>query len=213
MATVSVDSCLTELQDTIQKYQTLAADSQTFQLVHGRMSSHIGQRRVELIVGACALGIHLSWEDFVEATFIRYLCGAKTRNSFSPTLNSGRQKRIADALAMLLGTQQYLSWSIKSTLSRAQAHFLNGDPYQQSIAAIRGPLEDLIVVRNRFAHRSSFSQSEFRSLVRREYGYLPRGITPGRFLLSAPINKGFTYPNYLDYYSQFLLSAARLICP
>jgi hypothetical protein len=213
MAIIAVNTCLSSLQNSLQKYQKLAADAPQFQVRTGATIGHIGQRRVEIIIGVCALGICLAWEEFLEGTFERYMCGAVTKANYSPTLLNPRFKTIVDAHKSLLGNQPYMSWSAKNTLTRAQLHFANGDPYDQAIKAIRSPLDNLVDVRNRFAHRSVHAQTMFHKVLRLELGYVPRGITPGRFLLSVHQKGLLGYQNYLDYFLQNLLIAAQSICP
>ena len=74
-------------------------------------------------------------------------------------------------------------------------------------------LEAIITVRNRFAHRSEFSQIQFNRLVRNEIGFNPPGMTPGRFLLTAIANIRVGKKTYFDFFTDLMLSLAYIIVP
>ncbi|MCI0731422.1 MAG: hypothetical protein L0332_32490 [Chloroflexi bacterium] len=114
-------------------------------------------------------------------------------------------------MSTLLGAKDYLSWTHSSAIVRATRHFHRGEPFQTSLYAVELTLQDIVAVRNRFVHRSDYSAQQFHSVVKRVFGFTPRGINPGRFLLKKdPTGSGLTF---LEIYANTLLGAANLIVP
>jgi hypothetical protein len=94
----------------------------------------------------------------------------------------------------------------------AQRYFDQGDPYQTAIASVAQTLDDMTAVRNRIAHRSDFAVRQFHGVVRRSYGYIPRGMSAGRFLLSRNPT-ALSQPEHFDYYAGILLAASQIVVP
>jgi hypothetical protein len=113
----------------------------------------------------------------------------------------------------LLGGQRYLRWTPNEIMVRAKQFFGNGAPFDQTVRFARQQLEDICTIRNAFAHRSEHAQSEFRQLVRREMGYNPRAMSPGKFLLKS--NAAGTSPGqpFIQYYADVLQTIGHMIVP
>jgi hypothetical protein len=66
-------------------------------------------------------------------------------------------------------------------------------------------------IRNRIAHASGHAAQQFTALVRRHIGFIPRGMTPGRVLLTpdptAPGN------DFINFYCLSLTVAASALVP
>lgn len=78
-----------------------------------------------------------------------------------------------------------------------------------AINSSRNSLIEINDIRNRFAHRSKFAQVKFQQVVRNALGYVPRGINPGRFLLTPdPSN---TNIRIIDKYVAIITVSARTI--
>lgn len=213
MPSATVGHCLQSFNDRVQKALKLQSEASKFRIATQTGSyRHIGNHRVELLAGLALLRIHLAWEDFVESAFVRYMCGAVSPAGYTPTLLANPERSIAQAMASLLGRRRdYLNWSPHNITSRAGRYFDRGEPFQSAISAIRQTVNDIVVVRNRFAHRSEYASKEFHLVVRNTFGYVPRGINAGRFLLRvnpSPIAHGQIF---LDFYANTLIGAARSI--
>jgi len=166
-------------------------------------------RDLEEIAGLAVLKLTLAWESFLEDSFLRYLCGAPSCVGGAPTLLGARQPTLKAAYALLLGTQKYLGWSPTASVTRASLHFAAGEPYRSAIGGAAADLRQINAIRNRIAHRSPFSVSEFQAVVVAELGSVPRGMTPGRFLLGTLPSKGGVVA--LDYYLGILRATTHLI--
>ena len=176
---------------------------------------HIGVRRVEALAGLTLLMIYLLWEDFLESVFVRYMCGAKSASGFAPLLCLAPQPTITAAMTQLLSSQgaNYLDWNSNAALRRACRYFDRGEPFLTALGAARQTLEDTRIVRNRFAHRSEFAKQQFRTVVLRSLGYVPRGMGPGRFLLTTNPSSLAGGQTFIEFYANTLLGASQSIVP
>ena len=156
----------------------------------------------------------MTWETFLENVFLRYMCGAQSANGFSPTLLFKPKSNLSVAMGTLLRSNwQYLNWNSSSTLNWANTYFDQGEPFSTAIRAITLTLGEITAVRNRFAHRSDFALREFREVVLKSFGYIPRGINPGRFLLMINQSSPTGNQNFLNHYANSLLGASYSIVP
>ena len=211
---VAVDHCRRELGSTIQTALELARRAPTLHWDDGAGSlERIGIRRVENVAELAMLRVQLGWETFLEDVFVRYMCGARTAAGFAPVLLGPRQRTLGDAMATLLGGQPYLNWSIVNTLNRAATHFNAGAPFSTTLAVVRTAVIEFNAIRNRIAHSSEFSRNEFRSVVLNHLGYVPRGMSSGRFLLTTIPGSGTPGTRFIDDYALKLLGASALIVP
>lgn len=171
---------------------------------------HVGVRRVEELTALALLKVHLSWEAFLEDSFLGYLCGGYSSSSYRPALLTPTARTLSDAYATVRGRANYLSWATKDALPRANAYFAMGEPYQTSLTSISTLLTEISTIRNRFAHRSNFAAINFRALLIKNIGHAPRGMTPGRFLLrNSTIRKLTNFEHYVN----SLAGAAASIIP
>jgi len=183
--TAQCTSCV----DALSAAVALAVDARAFKHDSGRGLQWIGRQRVELIAGLSCLRMHMAWEVFLEETFVRYLCGAKPDGGPGPVLLQTACPTIAAARALLLGRQQYVSWRRKETRQRAGKYFDSGYNFTPALLAASDAIETLVAARNAVAHRSASTSRAFHDRVRMRFGYAPRGITPGGFLIrSDPAN-------------------------
>ncbi|MEW6014387.1 MAG: hypothetical protein AB1690_03590 [Candidatus Zixiibacteriota bacterium] len=213
MPGISNQAVLIEFHRLVSDYLNLVSFAEQFREPSGIGFKSIGIRRVELIAGASLLFIYQAWEDFLENTFTRYMCGACGPSGYMPVLSQPKYQSIADAHRNLLAGQQYLKWNANSTISKAQQYFQNGEPYFTAVGSVRQIISDVETVRNRFAHRSAYVKTQFKILIRREIGYLPRGMTPGRFLRSINHNISLSNLSYIQYYANSLIAASIAVAP
>jgi hypothetical protein len=164
-------------------------------------------RDAEEMVSHCLLKLALAWEAFVEEAFLKYMCGAPSAAARRPTLINAHQTSTAAAYTTLLGSNRYLSWSRLELDQRAKQHFAGGVPFSPTAAAAATTLDELVAVRNRIAHRSEYAKEKFRTVVRDQLSYFPRGMTPGRFLMIRTPSGKTTFENYAG----TLVAAAQLI--
>lgn len=215
MPRVAVAHCRRDFEDSVDQSVSFLRQAEHFRVsLRAGSSRHIGPRRVELLAALALLRIHLSWEQFVESLFLRYLCGGVSTAGYAPVVLCPIQHTISAAMTFLLPSgQRYLSWGVDPTLARAGRHFASGEPFATGLGAISQTLGDISTVRNRFVHRSDYAVQEFRAVLIREFGYLPRGMTPGRFLLTTNASGAGHAARYIDDYANMLLGAGAVLAP
>lgn len=169
----------TSLTDAV----ALAVDCRRFKLDGGNGPEWIGRERTELIAGFASLRVHLAWEEFLEETFVRYLCGIPPTGGAGPVLRQPQCANLTAARTLMLGGKDFVGWQRKPARKRARRYFDAGYNYTPALIAAADSIDTLVAVRNAVAHRSPSATRIFYERVRGRLGYLPAGVTPGRFLL------------------------------
>lgn len=179
--------------------------------VLGGVYRRLGVRDFETLSCLTLLKVHLAWEDFIESVFLRYMCGAQAPGGNDPVLIGPAQPNVVAAMNQLLRPNwAYLQWGAQNTLDWANKWFQDGEPFSTAIGAIRQTVDDVAAVRNRFAHRSHAAEQRFRNVVRGRLGFVPRGMTAGRFLLTP--NPNAAQPqNFLELYANTLIAAGAAV--
>ncbi|MBP9040764.1 MAG: hypothetical protein KBF64_03215 [Anaerolineaceae bacterium] len=210
MPRLDVQHCLRDFELSLNESLNLLAESNAYRVQNPRGTYiHIGSRRKEIFASIALLRMHMSWEDFLENVFVRFLCGGQTASGYSPSLLQAPFSIINTAYSTLLGGNNFLNWSPYNINTLALRFFNLGEPFSSAIAASRNKLDEINIVRNRFAHRSDFASNQFEIIIRNTLGYIPRGINPGRWLLMRdPSNPGL---RLIDGYAIILRVTARSI--
>jgi hypothetical protein len=187
----------------------LISRSASFLEQRGGSLRHITAKDKYLVTEICFLRLLLEWEIVVEEFFSRMLCRAQ-RNSPPQPGPLARFSRIDDAKRALRGGRGFVRWiNPDEVLRLAPIYFRNGEPFASPFRAAYQQLNEVRIIRNRVAHSSARAKDAFLRLMRDKYGYNPRGMTPGRYLLDRlPSNPLAT--QYL-YYAQTLRTVADLI--
>lgn len=215
MPAIGVQHCLRDFAQNAQEALDLVDEAHSFRIIgpHGTYR-YIGVRRVELFAGLALFKIHMAWETFLESVFVRYMCGAASATGFAPILLGTPKPTIRAAMMNLLSpNQNFLNWTPSNTIRWANMYFDHGEPFTTTIHAVTQTLGEITVVRNSFAHRSEYAASEFRAVVLRVFGYIPRGISPGRFLLMVNPSPSGGGQKFLEFYASILLGASLSIVP
>jgi hypothetical protein len=174
-----------------------------------------GNRYVERVAEYSLLRMHLAWETFLEDSFLRYLCGAATVSGYRPTLLQPQAPTIEHAFRSLLRQPHYtyLDWSRQRTSAASTARFHNGGSYVTPLANASRYLDEIAVIRNRIAHRSDSTSTEFNRVVRSYYARLVPGMTVGRFLVNPGLQPLLTSQSFFQSYVSLLRATAGQIVP
>jgi hypothetical protein len=172
----------------------------------------LGARRTESLTGLALLRLQLSWETLVEDSYYRYLCGAQAPSGVPPRLLQQRSPNLESARRLVIGSASYVSWAHTPTTDRARVHFQSGEPYVSALAAASSVLSEMAIVRNRLAHSGDYAADRFSQVVRSRLGYVPRGMTPGRFLL-AQVPGTTAGSRYIDVYVATVRAAGHSLVP
>jgi hypothetical protein len=156
------------------------------------------------------LRIFATWEDFLEETFIRYMCRGKTASAYCPKCYA-TPTSMEHALAILKGSRPFASWTSPSEIrERAKLFFKGGEPYENAVASAARELEEMRQIRNSVAHRSGSAWDQFQDMARKNLGYRPRGLSPGSFLATSGPAPG---KRFFEFYCDTIIALAGLIVP
>jgi len=167
--------------------------------------------QVEIIVEMAFLRIFVTWEHFLEESFIRYAVGAASPSGYAPNTLIHPQN-IGHALELILSGRNYVPWNSASEVTRRSAlYFEGGEPYRRALDPAAAELDEMNTIRNRITHKSVNSKNNFKAFIRTKFGHGIRGMTPGRFLLTLPASPP---PNtFLDYYIEMIRISSSIIVP
>lgn len=210
MSRIKINTVLKIFHREIQKSLSLARDLTNFKEFRGGKYRSIHKRTVYLLVENLFLKLFLSWEQFLEQTFIRYMCGAKTSSGYSPR-RFVQPPSLEHAINFIKRTRPYADWTVWSeVIARAELCFYKGSPFTDASGG-EAQLDEMRIIRNRIAHSSRHSEEKFQETVLQKLGYTPRGMVPGRLLLlrTPPTNNKTVIQEYGD----LVIVLSKLIVP
>jgi len=193
----------------------------------GMYENPLHPNQARRVVGLAFLGVVAAWEEFQEAVFVRYLAGARAPSGFMPAARAGTAQSLQHAYDLLAGvhefkiTTQYLTWSsTKEVIGRAKIFFSHGSPFVGALTHWQDRLGDAFSIRNRIAHGSRKSRSDFKRVALQHLGRpltakLSQGYSAGDLLMERAA-RGFpslpAQPTYfLAYLSMFSDLQERLV--
>ena len=144
----------------------------------------IHHTRIEHLYELAYLRIFISWEVFLEASFLRYLCGHRSVNHGIAVMTNSRnhEKTLDDAELLMLGGQDYFLWAnVKKSLKKATSLIHNGR-HEVVIAGSQGLLNHFAAIRNRIAHGQPDAVAKFENAAMALCGRRNFGSRAGRFL-------------------------------
>lgn len=208
MPKVKINPMLDKFKEGVSSSQSLADDANTFKEPKGGKDRPILKSKKYLIVELSFLKLYLAWEQFLEETFTRFMCGSITASGYSPN-RFVQPPTLKHAYSMVLEGKSFVDWTkISNIIRRARMFFEEGEPYVTAVGSASSELEEMRRIRNRIAHRSEHSVRLFKEVVRQRIGSIPKGMRPGRFLLYIDPN---TNQSFLEEYSTLLLAIAQNI--
>jgi hypothetical protein len=137
--------------------------------------------RLEVLYEMAYLRIFMLWESYLEESFLRYLCGYSTTVGLASLINPP-QKTLAAARTAMLGGRPFVSWSQPTSVEALCRRFINNGLHELVVKSNRARLEWFTCVRNRVAHGSTHSKSQFDIATMGLLGRRYPGASPGRFL-------------------------------
>lgn len=123
----------------------------------------------QFVTEASYLKFFISWETFLESSFLDYLLGVSSITGNAPKRYiKPRDSTHAQEIILLFGNQKYFDWSVPENIRRiAKAAFENGFVFDNAIPPINTELLDLKTIRNAAAHLSSTTCRQLESLGQR----------------------------------------------
>lgn len=166
----------------------------------------------DLVAQIAFLKGFMSWETFLEESFILYLLGTPPPIGTPPTrsiIPLDREK----AEKIVAEGKQYADWTTADlVIQRSERFFATGGPYPNALKIKKPTLEEIKKIRNAVAHPSTYGQDEFKKIVRNKLGSYPPGLTVGQFL-TMTIPKSSPPESFLEFYVDILLFLAQEIVP
>lgn len=140
--------------------------------------------RIEYLYELAYLRIFISWEVFLEASFLRYLCGLHSHRHGAQVMAGGQpyHKTIDDAENAMLGNWHYFLWANTDKVLAMVKKHLDKGRHQTIIAAARGRLDNYAAIRHRVAHGQSDAILKFDNAAMALAGRRNFGSKAGRFL-------------------------------
>ena len=153
------------------------------------------------------LKIFISWESFLEDSFVNYMMG-KLSTTGRVLIRYVNPSSYDHAQKLLIGTQRYFDWgNVENIRKVSQLYFENGDPFNNILSSIVTDLSDLRVVRNAAAHISSTTSTQLDAVASRKLNKRVVNIDVSDFILSIDPNSNGTQ-TILDMYLALLETAA-----
>jgi hypothetical protein len=167
---------------------------------------------LNLLVEYAFFRLFLSWEYYLEQTFISYSLGYEGLNG-KKLVTYVSPRDYDHAYSLVQGTAQYPDWTnADKVLKLAGDFFENGGRYPE-LNSQRTTLHDIKIIRNALAHMSQNARDKFESLVRNHHGHFPLGTEPSDLLLwmrvqTPPISFFGHYSKTLKYLAQEIATPA-----
>jgi hypothetical protein len=139
------------------------------------------QGRLEALYEMAYLRVFITWELFLDESFLRYLCGYMTSTG-APALLQSAFRTIVDARNAVLGAQKYVSWSDPNKVEHRLRTYIQNGSHELVIRSNRARLGAFAAVRHRIAHGSAHAHQQFDLATMMLAGRRYRGASPGRFL-------------------------------
>lgn len=138
----------------------------------------------EQISSAALLNLFLSWEAFLESSFVSLMLGYPTISGTSPTRFVCPQDE-EHAKRLLVGWNRYFDFGNLDIVRKiAPIYFRCGYPFEPHLGSVYSELQDMRTMRNASAHLTSTTQAALESLALRVFGEPRPGIVLYELLTS-----------------------------
>lgn len=140
-------------------------------------------------------------ESTISEVAFKLACGAVYRNGKTPVIYK-QCNSIQDAFSNMLSynrrkPMRYLQWTKSSLVKDSIEHILDiTDSYYKNIQYHSNLINEMRVVRNHIAHRSTSTRQEYNQILQQTYGGNPR-LTLGTFLTSTSRNQISNIDKYI----------------
>jgi hypothetical protein len=181
-------------------------------------------KQVRRVIELAFMGVVAEWEEFLEQTLVRYMCGAKATGGV-PTLRLGRCKSIQHAYQLISADpdydplKKYINLSSPEQVRKKVGMYLErGGTYSAPLTKYNEALLYAVKIRNRVAHSSSMANKKFIETAKTLLGSnrLRQGFRVGDLLLEAPRNVANipqSFPNYFESLMEMFKEIANSIAP
>lgn len=160
----------------------ISADQLSGMSNHSNVGYLMHASKLELLYELAFLRVFIAWENFLEQTFLRFLCGYQHSGGqesligaqYCPTLNAAEN--------VVLGGRQYASWhNPNAVVIRSQQIFSKGR-HETVLSSNIARLEHFAAIRHRVAHSQAHAKKQFDTATMTLSGRRYPGSRPGKFL-------------------------------
>ena len=197
----------------------LSTDWRRFQDETGRLQALVllnNPPAYRKLIGEIAMvRLFLLSENTVASVCTKLLCGASYLDGSTPHLILQATSMAAARELMRRHNRRkpkaYLTWTRSKEIRDNLKNVLrSGDPLFSVIQNHGQAMTEMRYVRNHIVHRNSNTLSKFRNIVRRYYGGLRQGVTPGVLLLTGAFGRQTLMERYLTYYRVMIGDLVRV---
>lgn len=138
--------------------------------------------RLELIYELAYLRVFVFWEQFLEESLVRYLCGYMNAHGRQVLTAGSYERRIEDARNRLLGSNNYILWHNPQTvINRARGYVASG-LHETIVQSNLVDLQHFANIRHRIAHEQADARRKFDTASMSLCGRRFQGARPGKLL-------------------------------
>lgn len=152
-------------------------------------SSFLYTRRLYVYEAAYLLAFS-AWENLLEQSFLRFLCGYIPSSGLAPTPTTTwlRPISVSAATVLILGGRSFRLWhNPRDVISRARGYFVSG-PHETVLNSALADIEDFAAIRHYVAHRNDDTRQKFQTAAIRLSGSRVLGARAGRLLRSETMD-------------------------
>lgn len=185
----------------------------------------IHTKHVNQIIELAFMGMVSAWEEFLEASLVRYMTGAATPNGYCPTPKFGRAKDMNHAYEILSHdpdykrSKDYLKVTEPRGVWRNADFFFDQHPYG-ALNGKEGLIRHASAIRNRVAHNSEKCKEAFKSTATTLLNTkkLTSGYQAGTLLIT-PVQRAFPASyisrklTHFDAFAELYEDLAKIIVP
>lgn len=189
---LSVDWAYVQQQTSrLQSLSSSLSTPSTLSVHHRKLVAEIILVRLFLLV-----------ENTIRSTCTKILAGAYYLDGSMPQrlVNARSTKQALDLMRNHSRTspKNNLRWTQSSDIrDNVSLTLARADPLFTTISNNGTLLTDMRYARNQIAHANTATRTDFRKLIRKHYGGLKRGVTPGVLLLTSSIGSSPLLDQYI----------------
>lgn len=138
--------------------------------------------RVELIYELAYLRIFIFWEQFLEESLVRYLCGYENAHGREVLTTGAYDRRVEDARNRIKRGRAYLLWHNPQEVVNRVSGYVVGGMHETVINSNLIDLQHFANIRHRIAHLQEDARRKFDTASMRLCGKRFQGARPGKLL-------------------------------
>jgi hypothetical protein len=138
--------------------------------------------RIELIYELAYLRIFLFWEQFLEESLVRYLCGYENVHGRAALISGVYDRRIEDARTRILHGRSYLLWHNPQEVVNRASGYISSGTHETVINSNLIDLQHFANIRHRIAHLQEDARRKFDTASMGLCGKRFQGARPGKLL-------------------------------